>query len=61
MRSWAVSTVRELGTLDWDEYDQIEDVMDWLLNTINFDLFSMRPLTAGTHGLFWKKIVWKLG
>ena len=39
--------MRELGSLDRDEYDQIQEVMDWLLNVIKFNLFSMQPMTAG--------------
>lgn len=39
IRHWAVSTVKSLGTLDWDDYDELEDVVKWLITVITFNLF----------------------
>ena len=34
-----MSTVKSLGTLDWDDYDELEDVVKWLITVITFNLF----------------------
>lgn len=39
MRVWALKTFKSFGSVDCDEYDELESVIDWLLNVINFNLF----------------------
>lgn len=39
MRLWALKTFRSLGPVDCDEYVELENVIDWLLDVINFNLF----------------------
>ena len=39
VRRWALNTVKSLGTLDWDDYDELEEVIKWLITVITFNLF----------------------
>ncbi len=33
-----------MGLVDWDDYDQLEEVVHWLFNVVLYDMFS-DPLT----------------
>lgn len=35
-----MTTVKSLGPLDWDDYDNLEEVIGWLVTVITFDLFE---------------------
>jgi len=39
VRLWALKTFKSMGSVDCDEYDELENVIDWLLDVINFNLF----------------------
>ena len=39
MRLWALKTFKSFGSVDCDEYAELESVIDWLLDVINFNLF----------------------
>ena len=35
-----MNTVKTLGPLDWDDYDDLEEVISWIVTVISFDLFK---------------------
>jgi len=39
-----VTTVKSLGPLDWDEYDELEEVVNWVMNALTFNMF-LDPVT----------------
>ena len=39
MSLWALKTFKSFGSVDCDEYAELESVIDWLLDVINFNLF----------------------
>ena len=47
MQKWAFKVVRSLGPLEWDNYDEMEEVIGWLMAVITFNLFLDTPYTAG--------------
>lgn len=51
--------MKDLGLLHWDEYDQIDEVIEWVLNVIPFNLFVEPPATAGVHKFtpYWDELV----
>ena len=40
MRIWALKAFKSFGPVDCDEYNELESVINWLLNVINFNLFA---------------------
>lgn len=48
--SWAVHTVKSLGSLDWDDYDEMEEVINWMMAVISFNLFLNDDDCAGEWG-----------
>lgn len=50
MCSWAVRIVKSLGSLDWDDYDEIEEVINWIMAVISFNLFLNDEDCAGQWG-----------
>ena len=39
MSLWALKTFKSFGSVDCDEYAELENVIDWLLDVINFNFF----------------------
>ena len=39
-----MGVVQSLDPVDWDDYDELEEVVHWLMRVLLFDLFS-EPLT----------------
>lgn len=40
-------TVKSLGSLDWDDYDEMEEVINWMMAVISFNLFLNDDDCAG--------------
>ena len=43
-----MDVVRGLGPVDWDDYDDLEEVVHWLINVVLFDMFSDPQSDIGT-------------
>ena len=42
-----MESVKALGLLDWDDYDDMGDVISWIINVLTFDLFNEPLRDAG--------------
>lgn len=42
-----MTTVKSLGPLDWEDYDELEEVINWVLNVITFNMFLDPVLDIG--------------
>ena len=51
MQRWALETVKSLDPVDYLTYDELEEVISWIMGVLNFDLFQ-EPLTEGTTECF---------
>lgn len=40
VRAWAVRCVRDLGLISPDDYDLLADVIGWMINVVQFNLFE---------------------
>lgn len=47
VRRWAVNAVQRLGRVDWEDYDNLEEVMTWMVTVITFDQFVEPMEEAG--------------
>ena len=50
VRRWAVCAVQSLGLVEWEDYDDLEEVIKWMMTVITFDLFSQPAPSAGEFG-----------
>ena len=49
VRRWAVDTVKSLGPLDWEDYEELEEVVNWMMTVITFNLFIEPTQDAGSY------------
>ena len=42
-----MTNVKSLGPLDWEDYDELEEVINWVLNVITFNMFLDPVLDTG--------------
>ena len=42
-----MTTVKSLGPLDWEDYDELEEVINWVLKVITFNMFLYPVLDTG--------------
>lgn len=40
VRGWAIASVRDLGLLNPDDYDFLAEVIGWMINVVQFNLFE---------------------
>lgn len=55
MRGWAVISVRGQGMINPDEYDLLKEVIKWMIDVVEFNLFELSeiviPKDENTTGL----------
>ena len=49
IRRWAINTVKSLGPINWDDYDDLHEVITWLVKVVVFDLFSYPVEDVGMY------------
>ena len=48
-----MDTVQNLGQVDWDDYDSLEEVLSWMATVITFDQFDDPQEEASMHVLYY--------
>ena len=49
VRQWATNVVQSLGQVDWDDFDNMEEVITWMVTVIVFDQFDDPVESSGKY------------